>query len=52
MDKQNTKQKMARIWTAGNKDFTCKGAAYRHCRHLNDKKSGGRRTFNVQRKFA
>lgn len=36
--------------TRNVKEFTNKNEAYRECRKLNGKKSGGRRPYHVQRK--
>lgn len=44
--------RFARIWIVDGREFSSKSAAYRHCRTLNGKKSGGRRDFKVQRKMA
>jgi hypothetical protein len=49
---ESFKTAKARIWSTGNVSFTSKRAAYRHCRTLNGKKSGGRRPYKVERKNA
>jgi hypothetical protein len=43
--------KFARAWIVNGKEFTSKNAAYRYCRTLNGKKTGGRAEFRVQRKI-
>lgn len=41
--------KKARVWKTGNKEFTSKNAAYRHCRTLNGTKAGGSKPYKVER---
>jgi hypothetical protein len=42
----------AKAWVTGNKEFTSKAAAYRHCRTLNGTKAGGKKPYKVERKNA
>jgi hypothetical protein len=49
-------EKEKQVWTivpSGRvtAEFTSKSKAYRECRRLNGKKSGGRRPYSVQRKY-